>query len=87
VNPEVLDCDYYRFKELDAGAVNAFQNEYEPKYRAGRVLQAEGPARFDQFILNSIKMFKNNLMEFSMILVCQSGDGSLIDNNDGSAII
>ena len=55
MNPEVLDCDYYRFKELDAGAVNAFQNEYEPKYRAGRVLQAEGPARIDQFILNSIK--------------------------------
>ena len=24
VNPEVLDCDYYRFKELDAGAVNAY---------------------------------------------------------------
>ena len=69
MNPEVLDCDYYRFKELDAGTVNAFQNEYEPKYRAGRVLQAEGPARFDQFILNSIKMFKNNLMEFNIILV------------------
>ena len=28
VDPKVLDCDYYRFKELDAGAVNSFQNEY-----------------------------------------------------------
>lgn len=24
----LLDCDYYRFKELDSGAVNAYQNEY-----------------------------------------------------------
>ena len=32
VNPEVLDCDYYRFKELDAGAVNSFQNEYMNQY-------------------------------------------------------
>ena len=32
VNPEVLDCDYYRFKELDAGAVNAYQNEYMSQY-------------------------------------------------------
>ncbi len=29
---EVLDCDYYRFKELDAGAVNAYQNEYMSQY-------------------------------------------------------
>ena len=32
VNPELLDCDYYRFKELDAGAVNAYQNEYMSQY-------------------------------------------------------
>lgn len=32
VNPEVLDCDYYRFKELDAGAVNSYQNEYMSQY-------------------------------------------------------
>ena len=28
VNPEVLDCDVYRFLELDPGAVNAYQCEY-----------------------------------------------------------
>ena len=32
VNPEVLDCDYYRFKDLDAGAVNAYQNEHMSQY-------------------------------------------------------
>lgn len=32
VKPEMLDCDYYRFKELDAGAVNAYQNEYMNQY-------------------------------------------------------
>ena len=32
VNPEVLDCDYYRFMELDAGAVNSYQNEYMSQY-------------------------------------------------------
>ena len=32
VNPDVLDCDYYRFKELDPGAVNAYQNEYMSQY-------------------------------------------------------
>ena len=32
VNPNVLDCAYYRFKELDAGAVNAYQNEYMSQY-------------------------------------------------------
>ena len=32
VKPELLDCDYYRFKELDAGAVNAYQNEYMSQY-------------------------------------------------------
>ena len=31
-NPDVLDCDYYRFEELDAGAVNAYQNEYMSQY-------------------------------------------------------
>lgn len=32
VNTKTLDCDYYRFKELDAGAVNAYQNEYMSQY-------------------------------------------------------
>ena len=32
VNVDALDCDYYRFKELDAGAVNAYQNEYMSQY-------------------------------------------------------
>jgi two-component SAPR family response regulator len=32
VNPDVLDCDFYRFEELDAGAVNAYQNEYMSQY-------------------------------------------------------
>ena len=32
VNTRVLDCDYYRFKELDAGAVNSYQNEYMSQY-------------------------------------------------------
>jgi two-component SAPR family response regulator len=32
VNVDVLDCDYYRFQELDAGAVNAYQNEYMSQY-------------------------------------------------------
>ena len=32
VNPDVLDCDYYRFKELDAGAVNSYECEYMSQY-------------------------------------------------------
>lgn len=32
VNVNVLDCDYYRFAELDAGAVNAYANEYMSQY-------------------------------------------------------
>ena len=32
VNVKLLDCDYYRFKELDAGAVNSFYNEYMSQY-------------------------------------------------------
>ena len=32
VNADVLDCDYYRFKELDAGAVNAYQCEFMSQY-------------------------------------------------------
>ena len=32
VNTDLLDCDYYRFQELDAGAVNAYQNEYMSQY-------------------------------------------------------
>ena len=32
VNVDTLDCDYYRFAELDAGAVNAYQNEYMSQY-------------------------------------------------------
>ena len=32
VNPDLLDCDFYRFKELDAGAVNAYECEYMNQY-------------------------------------------------------
>ena len=32
VNVDVLDCDYYRFQELDAGAVNAYESEYMSQY-------------------------------------------------------
>ena len=32
VNVDLLDCDYYRFEELDAGAVNSYQNEYMSQY-------------------------------------------------------
>ncbi len=32
VNPALLDCDYYRFAELDVGAVNAYANEYMSQY-------------------------------------------------------
>ena len=32
VNPDLLDCDYYRFKELDVGAVNAYECEYMVQY-------------------------------------------------------
>ena len=32
VNPAVLDCDYYRFKELDPGAVNAYECEFMSQY-------------------------------------------------------
>lgn len=32
VNTKTLDCDYYRFAELDAGAVNAYANEYMSQY-------------------------------------------------------
>lgn len=32
VNTDMLDCDYYRFQELDDGAVNAYQNEYMVQY-------------------------------------------------------
>ena len=32
VRPELLDCDYYRFKELDPGAVNSYQNQYMSQY-------------------------------------------------------
>ena len=32
VNVDLLDCDYYRFLELDAGAVNAYQSEYMSQY-------------------------------------------------------
>lgn len=32
VNVSLIDCDYYRFKELDGGAVNAYQNEYMSQY-------------------------------------------------------
>lgn len=42
VNPDVPDCDYYRFKELDAGAVNAYQNEYMSQYYWADFLFDEG---------------------------------------------
>lgn len=32
VNVNTLDCDYYRFADLDAGAVNAYQCEYMSQY-------------------------------------------------------
>lgn len=32
VNTSKLDCDYYRFKELDSGAVNAYNSEYMAQY-------------------------------------------------------
>ena len=32
VDTKLLDCDYYRFKELDAGAVNSYENEYMSQY-------------------------------------------------------
>ena len=32
VKVDKLDCDYYRFIELDAGAVNAYQSEYMSQY-------------------------------------------------------
>ena len=32
INVDVLDCDYYRFQELDAGAVNSYETEYMSQY-------------------------------------------------------
>lgn len=32
VDVSKLDCDYYRFAELDAGAVNAYSSEYRSQY-------------------------------------------------------
>ena len=32
VGVDKFDCDYYRFQELDSGAVNAYQNEYMSQY-------------------------------------------------------
>lgn len=32
VNVNLIDCDYYRFREMDAGAVNAYQSEYMSQY-------------------------------------------------------
>ncbi len=32
VNEELIDCDYWRFRELDGGAVNSYQNEYMSQY-------------------------------------------------------
>lgn len=32
VNTSMLDCDYYRFEELDSGAVNSYMNEYMSQY-------------------------------------------------------
>ena len=41
VNPDVLDCDYYRFKELDAGAVNAYECEFMSQYSWAEFLYFE----------------------------------------------
>lgn len=32
IDPKMLDCDYFRFKELDPGAVNAYECEYMSQY-------------------------------------------------------
>jgi two-component SAPR family response regulator len=32
VNVELLDCDYYRFKQLDASAINRYEMEYMNQY-------------------------------------------------------
>lgn len=32
VDKSKLDCDYYRFKELDSGAVNSYNSEYMQQY-------------------------------------------------------
>lgn len=32
INPSVVDCDYYRFAELDAAAVNAYSGEFMSQY-------------------------------------------------------
>lgn len=32
VNTNLLDCDYYRFTQLDPGAVNAYKGEYMSQY-------------------------------------------------------
>lgn len=32
VDKSKLDCDYYRFKELDSGAVNSYNSEYMAQY-------------------------------------------------------
>ena len=32
VNVELLDCDYYRFKQLNAGAINRYEMEYMNQY-------------------------------------------------------
>lgn len=32
VNVDLIDCDYYRFKRLDAGAINSYEIEYMSQY-------------------------------------------------------
>ena len=32
LDPTVLDCDYYRFLELDPGAINAYTGEFLSQY-------------------------------------------------------
>ncbi len=32
VNADLIDCDYYRFQQLDAGAINAYEMEYMNQY-------------------------------------------------------
>ena len=39
--PEKLDCDYYRFLQVDPAAVNAFQNDYMASYSWAEIRNAE----------------------------------------------
>lgn len=32
VNPELVDCDYYRFEQMDVAAINSYMNEFMAQY-------------------------------------------------------